>query len=76
MFSTLLSIIDSINLESKKYPAYIEQIGSRTPLYRFFNTQTGTRFYTAAEVEKNSIFASLPSFNFEGTAYWVDPAMG
>ena len=41
-----------------------------------FWTQTGTHFYTAAEAEKDSIIANLPSFNFEGTAYWVDPVMG
>ena len=45
-------------------------------VYRFFNTQTGTHFYTAAEAEKDSIIANLPTFNFEGTAYWVDPVMG
>ena len=30
----------------------------------------------AAEAEKDSIVANLPTFNFEGTAYWVDPVMG
>jgi hypothetical protein len=45
-------------------------------LYRFFNTDTGTHFYTAAEAEKGNINEDLLSFNFEGTAYWVDPTMG
>ena len=33
-------------------------------------------YKNAAEAEKDSIVANLPSFNFEGTAYWVDPVMG
>jgi hypothetical protein len=39
------------------------------PVFRFFNTQTGTHFYTASTTERDSIIANLPQFNFEGTAY-------
>ena len=52
------------------------KIDGSIPLHRFFNTHTGTHFYTAAKAEKDSIIENLPSFNFEGTAYWVDPVMG
>ncbi len=38
------------------------------------NTRLGN--FLAAEAEKDSIIENLPTFNFEGTAYWVDPVMG
>lgn len=40
------------------------------PLYRFYNTNSGAHFYTAAEAEKDFV-VTLPGFNFEGIAYWV-----
>ena len=58
------------------YSILEKQVDGSIPLYRFFNTQTGSHFYTAAEAEKDSIIENLPTFNFEGTAYWVDPVMG
>lgn len=41
------------------------------PIYRFFNTTTGTHFYTAAPTERDSVIKTLPSFNYEGIAYYV-----
>ena len=72
----ILDTIPQFNFEGEAYKGYTKQVDGSIPLYRFFNTQTGTHFYTAAEAEKDSIVANLPSFNFEGTAYWVDPVMG
>lgn len=42
-----------------------------TPLYRFFNTQTGTHFYTASAAERDNVIATLPQFSFEGIGYYV-----
>ena len=58
------------------YLGYTEEVAGSTPLYRFFNTQTGTHFYTAAEAEKDSIIANLPSFNFEGYCLLGRPCDG
>ena len=41
-------------------------------MYRFFNTQTGTHFYTTAEAEKDSIIENLLT-PLTIAAYWVDP---
>jgi hypothetical protein len=41
------------------------------PLYRFLNTIKGVHFYTAAEAEKNSIVANIPTLVLEGVAYYV-----
>ena len=38
-------------------------------IYRFFNTQTGTHFYTSNEAEKDNVIAKLPHFNFEGNVF-------
>jgi hypothetical protein len=38
-------------------------------VYRFFNTQTGTHFYSASEIERDSIINNLDSFNFESAAF-------
>ena len=38
-------------------------------IYRFFNTQTGTHFYTSSEAEKDNVMATLPHFKFEGNVF-------
>jgi Repeat of unknown function (DUF5648) len=48
--------------------------GERTgwvPVYRFFNTKTGTHFYTTSLAEKNHVLATWSWFTFEGIAYYV-----
>ena len=50
---------------------------SRENVYRFFNRETGVHFYTASEVERDSIIENLPNFNLEGTSYQIiDPLTG
>lgn len=41
------------------------------PVYRFFNSHTGTHFYTASASEKENIIATWNWFLFEGIAYYV-----
>lgn len=41
------------------------------PMYRFFNTATGTHFYTATPAERDNVRNTLPTFNYEGIAYYV-----
>lgn len=50
---------------------------NNTPLYRFYNKQTSTHFYTASEAEKNNVASKLGYiYQYEGVAYNVcsDPA--
>lgn len=42
-----------------------------SPVYRFFNTVTGTHFYTATPVERENVLNTLPSFSYEGVGYYV-----
>jgi Ca2+-binding RTX toxin-like protein len=44
-------------------------------MFRFFDTHTGDHFYTTSAVEKAQIQASLPTFNYEGSA-WTTPDKG
>lgn len=45
-----------------------------TAMYRFYNRQTGTHFYTASLAERDQILATLPWMTDEGVAYYVRPS--
>ena len=54
------------------------EFGSRytTPVYRFFNTDTGSHFYTANETERDLV-SQQDNFSFEGDSYRaIDPLTG
>lgn len=55
--------------------AYTLEAGSPSatqPLHRFYNTVTGTHFYTASDDEKAAVLARLSAvYRYEGTAYNV-----
>ena len=42
-----------------------------SPVYRFFNTQTGIHLYTISEYERDYILANLPHYSYEGTKFYV-----
>jgi lysyl endopeptidase len=48
------------------------------PVYRFYNTQKGTHFFTQSAIEKDNVIATLPQFNFEGISFnaYTAPATG
>ncbi|MEO0834643.1 MAG: hypothetical protein AAFY16_01380 [Cyanobacteria bacterium J06642_3] len=48
-----------------------ETLDGVTPVYRFFNTQTGAHFYTNDENEKNFVEDTLDNYNFEGIKYYA-----
>lgn len=65
---------DTYSFEGEAYKALSSD--STNPnaksLYRFFNKTNGTHFYTASEVERDSIIkTSSATYNFEGVAYKV-----
>lgn len=46
-------------------------------VYRFFRPNAGVHFYTASQIERDTILTSLPNFNFEGVSYQsIDPLTG
>lgn len=42
----------------------------RSPVYRFYNTVTGTHFYTASAAERDHVSATYLQFNYEGIAFY------
>ncbi len=45
-----------------------------TPVYRFYNGENGSHFYTASESEKNSVQANLSAiYSLDGIAFYVAP---
>lgn len=61
---------------------FLESVNSNVDIdeqniYRFFNQETGSHFYTASEIEKNNVVDNLPNYVFEGIAYEAaDPIAG
>jgi hypothetical protein len=45
---------------------------SATPVFRFFDTHTGSHFYTASAAEQETVQATRPDLTFEGTAFYED----
>jgi Ca2+-binding RTX toxin-like protein len=44
-------------------------VSSSTPVYRFYNTATGTHLYTMSTAERDSIQSKLPQYSYEGMAF-------
>lgn len=44
---------------------------ARSPVYRFYNTASGTHFFTGSAAERDNVIATLPSFNYEGVAFYT-----
>ena len=47
-----------------------EKIEGASPVYRFFNRDTGSHLYTMDEGEKNYIDANLDNYSFDGINYY------
>jgi len=45
-----------------------------SPVFRFFNSQTGTHFYTINQAERDFVLARYPQFLYEGPAYFAYPS--
>ncbi|MCB2018772.1 MAG: hypothetical protein KDF54_14870 [Hydrogenophaga sp.] len=47
---------------------------TRVAVFRFFNTATGTHFYTASVEERDRIISTLPVLQYEGPAFYASSA--
>ena len=43
----------------------------RAPVYRFFNVQTGTHFFTASAAERDFVIATYPALHYENIAFYA-----
>lgn len=48
-------------------------VPARTPVFRFFNTQTGAHFYTASADERDFVIRTYPVFQYENVAFYAYP---
>lgn len=48
--------------------------GGRGPVYRFYNTNTGTHFYTHSVAERDVVNRDYPAFSYEGVAFYAHPS--
>ena len=44
-----------------------------SPVFRFYNTQTGTHFYPISVAERDLVLARYAQFAYEAPAYYADP---
>lgn len=66
--------ISNIYQEGNTMSFYVDMEGSSsiaTPVYRFFNTNSGGHLYTISEHEKDHIMNNLPEWNYEGISFGV-----
>ena len=52
-------------------PQVVTKALARSPVYRFYNSQTGAHFYTISVAERNLVQSTLPMFQYEGEAFFV-----
>ncbi|MBJ2162654.1 trypsin-like peptidase domain-containing protein [Acidovorax sp. IB03] len=45
--------------------------GGRAAVYRFYNTITGTHFFTVSAAERDFIIRTYPQFNYENVAFYA-----
>lgn len=70
MYEMEVSSVQLQNVTAAAQPA------GTLPVYRFFNTETGTHFYTISEDEKNYVLATWPQFHLDGPAFYAYPIGG
>lgn len=54
-----------------KKPA--ETANDKRAIFRFYNTKSGTHFFTASTVERDNVINKYPSFTYEGSAFYAYP---
>jgi hypothetical protein len=54
-------------------PLVVTKAAARTPVYRFYNGQTGAHFYTINLEERDRVQNTLPVYRYEGEAFFVSP---
>ncbi len=55
--------------------AYGSQIAGSSPVYRFYNTQTGRHFYTMSTVERDNVIGTA-GYNYEGPSWYAQAPSG
>jgi len=46
-------------------------LADASPVFRFYNTKTGTHFYTISQAERDGVIANYPQFAYEGAVFYA-----
>lgn len=57
--------------EGEKYSVYDSGQPNTVPVYRFFNSQNGSHFYTTSEIERDQVASTASWMEFEGVKFYV-----
>ncbi|AOW12377.1 hypothetical protein LPB72_07995 [Hydrogenophaga crassostreae] len=49
----------------------LSKASARSPVYRFYNTETAAHFYTISLAERDRVRNTMPVFRYEGEAFYV-----
>ena len=71
----VIAVIPSFNYEGVAFYAYGSQVAGSSPVYRFYNTQTGRHFYTMSAVERDIVIGT-PGYSYEGPSWYAQEASG
>jgi len=70
---SVIKNLPAYNYEGEAFYGYKNNAaGNHEALYRFFNTATGTHFYTPNTTERDNVMATLPSYKYEGIAFYIE----
>ena len=64
--------MDNFSFEGEAFSAYATEVEGSIPVYRFFNSTTGSHFYTPSVTERDAV-SELPDYQPEGVAYYALP---
>ena len=67
-FATRLALLAALALTAF---AGVAEAQLPSPVFRFYNTQTGTHFYTINQAERDLVLVRYPHFAYEGPAYFA-----
>ena len=72
--SVIANLSATYSYDGVAYNVSATQVAGSTPVYRFFNKNNGSHFYTASEAEKNSVLANLSAtYALDGVAFYAVP---
>jgi serralysin len=69
----VLSTFPQFKFEGTAYNAYQAATAQgNTSLFRFYNEQSASHFYTTSAAERDQVINTLPHYKYEGVAYYVE----
>lgn len=49
---------------------------NKSAIFRFYNTKSGTHFFTGSKTERDNVISKYSSFTYEGAAFYAYPKIG